>query len=210
MYASLWIVVAVLVFGIVHSVLASRKLKDELRKRLGRRLVDGWYRFLYNVIAVITLLPAVYLASFYLSDNVVYSVAPPWSYCMIAIQLVGLVGLIFAVSQTGAWHFMGVMQIVAYLSGKPNPDKDAQQLVVSGLYKYVRHPLYFFSFLLIWFSPAQTVNSLVLAAAFTAYFVIGSLFEEKRLLKAFGEDYARYQRTTPWLLPIPLSLRKSS
>jgi len=45
--------------------------------------------------------------------------------------------------------------------------------------------------------------SLVTSIAITAYFVIGSRLEEKKLILYFGEQYKRYQKKVPGLLPLP-------
>lgn len=199
----LYICLSVAGFGIAHSLLASRKLKYWLRMRLGDALVDGWYRLFYNVVAVINLIPALYFSSRALSDAIIYQVPAPWAYLMLVLQLAALIGLFVSVSQTGAWAFMGVSQALAFLTGKDFVESESG-LVKDGLYKFVRHPLYFFSLILIWASPVQTINSLVLATSFTMYFVVGSLFEEKRLIAAFGAEYIEYKDKTPWLLPIRL------
>lgn len=196
---------SVAAFGVGHSLLASRRFKAHLQHKLGERFILGWYRLIYNIISVVTLLPAVYFSSILLPDRLVYQVRAPWSFLMILVQLGGLLGLLVSVSQTGAWRFMGVTQVLEFLSGQ-EPGNDDTQLVTGGLYRIVRHPLYFFSFILIWFSPTQTINSLALAAAFTIYFMIGSLFEEKRLIKAYGEAYIAYKQHTPWLIPNPLRI----
>jgi protein-S-isoprenylcysteine O-methyltransferase Ste14 len=35
----------------------------------------------------------------------------------------------------------------------------------------------------------------------TVYILIGALFEERKLLREFGEAYAEYRRRTPMLIP---------
>jgi len=37
----------------------------------------------------------------------------------------------------------------------------------------------------------------------TAYFVIGSRLEERKLVREFGENYRRYQQSVPALMPLP-------
>ena len=78
-------------------------------------------------------------------------------------------------------------------------------LVTHGLYKYVRHPLYVGIFLLAWPLSEMTVNRLALILIFTAYTFIGATFEERKLLKDFGETYAYYRTQTPMYIP---NLRK--
>jgi protein-S-isoprenylcysteine O-methyltransferase Ste14 len=42
---------------------------------------------------------------------------------------------------------------------------------------------------------------LVLYISLTAYTIIGAHFEERKLLREFGEDYAVYKKNTPMLVP---------
>jgi protein-S-isoprenylcysteine O-methyltransferase Ste14 len=97
-------------------------------------------------------------------------------------------------------HFdlFGLRQTYLELIGKPyTPLK----FKVVSLYKYVRHPLYFGGILGLWATPRMTVTHLVFALGLTAYFVIGTLFEEADLKKQFGELYRDYQARTPMLIP---------
>ena len=48
-----------------------------------------------------------------------------------------------------------------------------------------------------------TVNLLALNLGLTAYIVVGAWVEERKLLRVFGEPYARYQARTSFLIPWP-------
>jgi protein-S-isoprenylcysteine O-methyltransferase Ste14 len=69
------------------------------------------------------------------------------------------------------------------------------------LYRLVRHPLYTFSLLVLWLNPVVSQNSLAFYLGATLYIVIGAYFEERKLLREFGEAYADYMRRTPMLIP---------
>ena len=77
------------------------------------------------------------------------------------------------------------------------------QLVMHGIYRYVRHPLYsvgtafFLSFALMadnWFFAALAIGAFVLLA-------IRLPNEEAHLIARFGDDYRNYMRTTGAFLP---------
>jgi len=55
----------------------------------------------------------------------------------------------------------------------------------------------------LWFTPLMTVNLLALNLGVTAYFILGGVFEERKLLRQFGQVYADYRQRTPMLLPWP-------
>jgi protein-S-isoprenylcysteine O-methyltransferase Ste14 len=67
----------------------------------------------------------------------------------------------------------------------------------------MRHPLYTGGLLMIWFMPVMTTSLLAFNLAATLYLYIGSLFEERRLLAAFGDEYAAYRQQVPRFIPRP-------
>jgi protein-S-isoprenylcysteine O-methyltransferase Ste14 len=38
----------------------------------------------------------------------------------------------------------------------------------------------------------------------TGYFIVGSIYEEKKLVELFGDEYVQYQKNTPRLVPLKL------
>jgi protein-S-isoprenylcysteine O-methyltransferase Ste14 len=73
---------------------------------------------------------------------------------------------------------------------------------MNGLYGVVRHPLYFFSMLVLWFMPVMSAAWLGFCIGSSVYFVLGSLLEERKLRRAFGQDYRNYQRQVAWMIPL--------
>lgn len=197
----LLIVGAFVAFAVVHSLVAGSGLKRWLAGHLGERLVHGWYRLAYNVFAGITLLPVLVLVAL-LPDRTLYSVGLPWSLLMVAVQLGGIAGLGVSLLMTDIGQFTGISQALAYLAGSPLPLPEPP-LQAKGPYALVRHPLYTFSLLAIWPLPLMTVNVLAFNVAATVYFVAGSLVEERRLGRLYGEAYHAYRRRVPWMIPRP-------
>jgi protein-S-isoprenylcysteine O-methyltransferase Ste14 len=60
----------------------------------------------------------------------------------------------------------------------------------------------------------MTLNLFVVFSSLTIYILIGIYFEERKLLREFGQQYADYKSTTPMLLPrlpkIPRPRRNSA
>ena len=151
-----------------------------------------FYRLLYNLFAVISFLPILYLMIF-LPDRALYSVPAPFSVLMRLGQGISLVFLIAAVFQTGVLSFAGLQQLLE--------EEKRGQLMTGGFYRYVRHPLYTFSLLVLWLSPTMSLNTFIVYLGLTIYILIGIAFEERKLLREFGEEYARYRSVTPMLIP---------
>jgi methanethiol S-methyltransferase len=195
------ILLTMLIFGVIHSLLAESGVKQAFQNRFGAYAYHGFYRLLYNLFTIVTLLPVVFIM---LSSpgHIIWQVDGPLAWVLRVIQLIGLIGLSISLLQIDLGQFLGLKQLRAYLRQQPLP-LPLEPLQTNGLYSLVRHPLYLFSLMLIW--PLQTTTESLLAfnIAATLYFVLGSLLEERRLLALFGQDYADYQQRVPWLIPLP-------
>ncbi|RLG50232.1 MAG: hypothetical protein DRN96_08210 [Thermoproteota archaeon] len=88
--------------------------------------------------------------------------------------------------------------------GSPVPIAPTQKLVVTGPYRYCRNPmllgtaLYYLSLALFTSSPTGAMLTALIAALLALYV---KLVEEKELELRFGEEYLRYKKTTPFLIP---------
>lgn len=183
---------AVAAYGALHSLLAAPGAKRLARRAFGQAGACG-YRLAYNAIGVVTLIPVLAVVALE-PGAVLYRLRLPWAGLALALQALGLAILALGLLQTDVMHFLGLRQLV---------EREAQppRLVVSGLYRHVRHPLYTAGLAVLWFTPLLTASLLVLNIAFTAYIVIGSHLEERRLHAEFGPTYAAYARRVPRLLP---------
>ena len=178
----------------VHSILAAHTVKETIRRALGQPAFDRWYRFIYNIFALVSFLPL--MAVLYIfPDPLLYRIPAPWVYLTILIQVLSVVALVAAVIQTGPLEFIGLAQLTKVEEAKSG------QLMTSGFYAYVRHPLYTGTLVFLWLIPEMTVNRLIFFAALTLYILIGAYFEERKLLKDFGTAYAEYKAKTPMLIP---------
>jgi methanethiol S-methyltransferase len=185
------ILLSLTLWGVVHSILASHFAKDMFKSSLGSSGMR-LYRLGYNVFSVISFAPILYLLII-LEDSPLYQVSAPWSFLMYGGQALSALLLLIAVLQTDTLSFVGLRQLFE--------EEKNGQLVTRGLYTLVRHPLYLFSLTFLWLSPSMSVNSLVFNIGVTLYFVIGAYYEERKLLRDFGEAYAEYKRRTPFLIP---------
>ena len=98
-------------------------------------------------------------------------------------------------------HFdlFGLRQVFLFLIGRPYTQLKFGTPI---LYRHVRHPLYLGWLFAFWATPTMTVAHLVFAIATTAYIFIAIQLEEKDLISAYGDDYRRYKKTVPMIIPI--------
>jgi protein-S-isoprenylcysteine O-methyltransferase Ste14 len=86
--------------------------------------------------------------------------------------------------------------------GIPMSQKDEPELVTSGPYHLVRHPIYS-GILLAGVGTAVALSWVWLTAAVLAgvYFVYSATVEERYLTEQFRDDYPVYRRSTKMLVP---------
>jgi len=189
---TLILVSAFAVWGIVHSLLASLALKAFFRKTLGDSFMRV-YRLGYNIFSVLSLLSILWLM-WILPNRTLYLIPAPWKYLMLAGQGIAAFLLLYGLLQTDTLSFVGLRQLV-------EPDSKPGMLVTSGLYRFVRHPLYSAGLLFLWLTTTMTLNQLVVYICATIYIFIGAYFEERKLLREFGVVYAEYKAVTPMIIP---------
>jgi protein-S-isoprenylcysteine O-methyltransferase Ste14 len=196
-------------WALVHSVLASKQVKDLIRRIAGSRYRDGLYRFIFNAQSVVSLLWAARRFS-RLPDKDLYHARPPWSWLFRASQVASLGVLLSGVRVMGILRFAGLTPLWDLLTGsdvRPAPEAQGppvgsdDEVVRGGAFRFTRHPgnlgaLGFFLFL-----PRMTANRALLVALVALYVVLGSMHEEYRLRAAYTAAYERYRRVVPFLVP---------
>jgi methanethiol S-methyltransferase len=191
MDAMFWLIFSVLLWGLIHSLLASLQAKELALRWFGAQFMR-FYRLLYNGFSVLSFVPVLAIAAL-TKSRILYDVPFPWSGLMVLGELLALAGLGIGFLQTDAWEFIGLRQL--------GESTAPTRLNTGGLYRYVRHPLYATGLAILWLFPFMTVTILVINVALTVYILIGALFEERKLRREFGQEYMDYAAVTPMLIP---------
>jgi protein-S-isoprenylcysteine O-methyltransferase Ste14 len=180
-------------FGAVHSLLA-RPPGDAW---MGRAFGPG-ARLAYNAISVVHL-AAVWGFGRWLAGEVQPFARPDWLVWLQWAMVAGgaLLGWA-ALKDYDLGRFGGLWYLRSGIV--PNVGETPEPLVVEGLHRYVRHPLYSAAFLLLW-GLVDSPFSVATAAWASLYFLIGTWFEERKLVRLYGEAYRAYRRRVPAYLP---------
>lgn len=197
---ALIIIILFLLFGYSHSILASNKLKKKLAEQIGSKI--AFYRLFYNTVSVIVFIILYAIAP--KPSVIIYDLNYPWDIVILIVQFFSLIGLIWAASGVKLWEFIGFAQIKRYYTGTYNPKELDERYILkkTGAFKYSRHPIYFFTILFLGFRPTMDFFYLVFFICLTGYFIIGSIYEEKKLVELFGDEYVQYQKNTSRLVPL--------
>jgi protein-S-isoprenylcysteine O-methyltransferase Ste14 len=198
-FDSVQIFVLFALFGYSHSLLASRKFKEKLAQNIGDKI--AFYRLFYNLISVISFAALIIITP--KPEFIIYDLPNPYDLVMFAIQIIGLAGFIWAVLVIDGMEFLGLKQIKRYIHGTYDKSEldEHSELLIKGPFKFCRHPIYFFSILILVFSPVMNLWYLIILINIIIYFYIGSIYEERKLVKIFGVQYSKYQNEVPRIIP---------
>lgn len=199
------IVLLFILFALSHTLLASLKIKKRLAEKLGSKI--AFYRLFYNLSSTFFFIAFYSIAP--KPDVIVYDLQSPFDIVTFALQVLSLIGLIWAVLSINLAEFLGFSQIERYLRNEyyVNDLDEKQELTTTGAYRIVRHPVFLFFILFLGIRPTMSLFYLVTFLCITVYFYLGSIYEEKKLVELFGDDYVKYQKSTPRIFPIRIKIR---
>jgi protein-S-isoprenylcysteine O-methyltransferase Ste14 len=89
--------------------------------------------------------------------------------------------------------------------GMPMSRKDSPELVTSGPYRSIRHPIYSGILLaMIGTTVAVSLYWLIAVVVIGGYFIFSAVNEERYMTEQFPDSYAAYKRSTKMLIPFIL------
>lgn len=186
------LVLSLVIFATIHSFMASLPFKRFFIKVVGPS-ADRLFMPLFSFIAVITLLPVVYLL-YKNPGPLLYIIPSPWRWLMISGQLIAA-----SIAPLALLHAPHRFRIRAQLS--PPRTHEAGTLDIRGIYQWVRDPFLLSGIVMIWLTPIMTLNLLILYILATIYLYLGSLHWEARLIAQFGDEYREYQKHVHRVIP---------
>lgn len=198
----LLIIIIFVLYFIIHSVVASLLVKSWVADHWPQFM--PYYRLAFNTLAILLALPLLGLLVHYPGE-------PLWQwqglsfYIINGLALFALMGFFVSLNDYDLSEFWGTKQ---WREGNKTVH-DQEVFHISPFHRYVRHPWYFFLLVLLW---TRDVSSTQLTAyvMLTLYLIIGSRFEERKLIAYHGEVYREYQQKVACLIPLPWKILTAS
>jgi protein-S-isoprenylcysteine O-methyltransferase Ste14 len=184
-----------LAYFAIHSVMASLAFKRKIQ-----RLFPGimpWYRIIFNSASIVLIFPPL-AWMFAIRGEWLWEWQGIWAYLANALAIAALFGIGWSMRSYDGSEFLGIRQA---RDGRESITDD-ETFKLSTLHRYVRHPWYALSLVLIW-TRDMDAALLITALSVSLYFVIGSRLEERKLITYHGELYRRYMQRVPALVPLP-------
>ena len=197
-------------FGLQHSILAQGFVKSFTGRVLGQHFVDYGYRFFYFVSQCFAYPAFWYIVSHFESGSTLWSLPPALYPLHFGLKIAGHFLIVATFIAADINTFVGSKQLWVYLSAKMKSrpvEKVAvfghNNLVIGFPFTLVRHPMYLGIILsLVTATGIYTEKIALNLLCLILYVEIGSYYEEKQLVRLFGDAYRKYQTTTSKYLPI--------
>jgi protein-S-isoprenylcysteine O-methyltransferase Ste14 len=187
-----WDAALCIFFFVQHSSMIRRPFWE----RLAGAVPVHYQAALYSIAAGVALV--LLLGLWQRSNIVLVAVQGPARWVLRGIFLATGPVFLWALRGLGSFDTFGVQPIRAHLRGTP---PRGLPLRVRGPYRWVRHPLYALLLVMLWTCPDVTADRLLFAMLFTGWIVLGTVLEERDLVRAFGDPYREYQERVPMLVP---------
>jgi hypothetical protein len=188
--------------AIAFFVQHSGMIRKSFRTRLSAVLPDYYQPVVYAIASgvVLLLLPVLWQPS----RLTVLVLDGPLRWLARGVFLAAMAGILWSFGSLAHFDPIGGGPLLARLRGVPAP---AIPFTIRGPYRWVRHPIYTFTLLMIWASPDVTADRLLFNVLWTIWMVVGARLEERDLAAEFGDGYTMYQRRVPMLVPSSLRPR---
>ncbi len=192
-------------FGVQHSVMARPAFKRWWTRTVSQSIERSTY-----VLATGLVLFLLYW-QWRTMPAVIWDVS--WRPGRLVVQLLFWLGWAMVLASTfmiNHFDLFGLRQAYLAWRGRPYTELGFRSPL---LYRVVRHPLMLGLIVALWATPTMTAGHLLFAAVSAGYILIALQFEERDLNTALGDQYRRYRRNVPMLLPrlrSPVSQRQDA
>jgi methanethiol S-methyltransferase len=181
-------------FAVQHSIMARAGFKRWWTRIVAPSAERSTYVLASNV-CLIALIAAWHPIT---DDDIWLVTAQPWRTVLIVTGLAGWAIALLSTVLIDHFDLFGLRQVFARIRGRQLAE---HQFTTPLFYRAVRHPLYLGFLIAFWVTPRMTLGHLLFAAVMTGYILVAVRFEERDLIRMFGEQYSDYRRRVSMLIP---------
>lgn len=182
-----------LLFALQHSVMARPAFKRAWTRVVKEPIERSTYVLATNAVLVLLFWQWRPLATPVWTVESAAGAAALWT-----LFAAGLGIVLVATFLIDHFDLFGLRQVFGFFQDRP---PQAPAFKSRSFYRLVRHPLMAGWIVSFWATPRMTAGHLLFAAVATLYILVAIVIEERDLLEAHGETYARYRREVPMLVP---------
>lgn len=197
-----WLVMGWVGWCSLHTGLISLPVTTYLQQRFDEKY--RYYRIVYNMIAVVTLIP-VLLYTVSIQGRVVFGWEGPYRIAQALLAISAVVLFLTGARRYDILRFLGIRQLRD--KNACNALTDDCSLDTSGVLGMLRHPWYSGGILIVWARPLD-VSAILTNVLITSYFIGGGFLEERKLKVQFGRQYRDYQRCVSMFVPFKWAVCK--
>ena len=163
----------------VHSGMISIKATTYLQNNLGDQF--RYYRLVYNLTAIITLLP-IYFFGKSIAADAFFRWPETLELLRYVLLFLSIILFFIGAQKYDMLQFLGIRQIRSGDSHMSLSEDD--ELDTSGILSVTRHPWYLATLIFIWVFQKELNNAdVIMRLILTAYLFIGTILEERKLIK---------------------------
>lgn len=183
-----FLLLAWLIYFFLHSLLAATAVKQFFYQVFAT--TPRLYRIGYNLFTLTGLIILCWF-QFVITSAVLFHTVLITNAISFFIMIIGLFIMVASIRNYDWKSFIGITEEKIYA------------LVIKGMNKYVRHPLYTGTMLFVlgFFIWQPYYKNLLLMLLMWLYLAVGIIFEERKLVTIYGEIYKNYQKKVKKMIP---------
>jgi len=182
-------------FALQHSGMARRLFKEWFTARMPREMERASY-----VLATSLVLFLLYWQWRPLTETVYEVTNPAGRAALQALFGFGFAIVLVSTFMINHFDLFGLRHAWLALRGRAYSELGFR---TPGFYRFVRHPIQAGFLIAFWATPRMTAGHLCFAAVQTLYIWLALRWEERDLVRAFGDTYRDYRNRVAKFLPIP-------
>jgi protein-S-isoprenylcysteine O-methyltransferase Ste14 len=183
----------IILFGLPHSLMPRQRFKQWWKRIIPPAAEHGTFMLQAGLLALLL------IWQWQPMTGVIWQIDAPVLRGMLwVVYWSGWLIAFIATFLIDHFELTGLKQVFAHLRNRPAV---YPRFRTPFLYKVVRHPMQFGVILAFWSPPEMTGGRLIFALGMTTYILIGLYFDERDLVRRFGDAYRACQQQTPMLIP---------